>query len=397
MSSKRSSSKVKIQVPKHRRNMAEVRPYNELPAAANKSDQWLLWGTFALLTLVLAGGGWVLWRNAQAPEITPLVLQTAMTPPEILQEANRFYVEGDSAQSVSRAQVALALEQANPSTPPLEPRIRRSLALAHQSLGHYPEALEHWDWLRARRAELVDEAQAGLARSEVNRLQQSTGLEQLRQAETLLTQGDHEKALAQARQARRTLETHQANKAALQAAHLVVANAALSQGNARQALLELSAASELGPLSPQHQALLQRLQSPKSSDPKPAPSKKAAAQMQVRVTIPQLSEGPAYPVSSGPGRPQRPPVKRPAAKRPPPEVAESESEGPAANRSKRPGLELPKLRYPNQGSSASSAGSLPTYNSQRGESLPGYGQSNNSDSLPTYNSSSRDQGRLPGY
>lgn len=218
----------------------------------------------------------------------------------------------------------------------------------------------------------------------------------------LLKQGQDHRALGEARQSLRSLEDLQAGPGTLQAGHLIAANIALQQGQARAALLELQAADKLVPLGPQHLALLKKLQGmqqtsppPSASTPRPGPS--AMGQMQVRVIVPQLESAPGYPQ----GRPSSLPSKRPQTAGAPvsdpgDSQANASSAAPAPSSSKAgPKLELPRLQLPGQG--ATGTGSLPTYQSQsRGDSLPSY-QDQSGKSLPTYSNKSRPRDSLPGY
>lgn len=185
MSSKKSSSKVRIQVPKVRRNMAEVRPYNELPAPNKRSEQLMLWGTALGLFLLMMAGGVTLWNWSQAPSPTPLEFKATLSTREILQEANRHFIDGDTKAAITQAEVALALELAKPSQPPLEPAIRKCLAIAYQEQKNYSQAANQWLWLKRSHPQLVDPEALQTCQQKLNESQERMALEQLHNSQEI--------------------------------------------------------------------------------------------------------------------------------------------------------------------------------------------------------------------
>lgn len=390
MSSQQRGSKLKIKVPKVRRNMAEVVAYEDLPRLKKaRQDQLLLWGTVVgLFGLVLMGGAAMWYWGRSEPHAGVTIRGGGLKSAEVLAEAREHYIQGRLKEASLQGRLALGLELANPSTPPLEKDIRRLLGLVAQQEKDYFEALTHWRWLSTHSPSPEDMTHLALCQDRVNRSLEGAALDQLQGAQTLLVSGQEQRALAEARAAIRTLEALPTGARSLQASHLLVANIALQQGNARLALMELQAARAKGPLGPKHQALLARLQSmqkPSAAPPQPM----AMRAMQVQVVIPQLAGGASYPkgkpVTNMPGArpsPMAPPVETDL----PEEDEESQTALTTPKRAK-PKLELPRLQMPGSGKPGSSTqgGSLPSYQDQSGSSLP------------NYNTKSRPRDSLPGY
>jgi len=403
VSSKSTPSKVKVKVPKVRRNSGEVRAYNEVPRKRSQQfDQWLLWGTVVSLFGVALTGGALLWIWGREDTLanTATVETQVLVAGQILQQARTQYVEGHMEEAGKQARLALGLELATPSSPPLELDIRRILSLVALQKKDYPGAYEQLLWLKAHQPSQDDRSNLTYCEAQLRRAQIDAALEQLRQAQVLLTQGQDHRALGEARQALRSLEDLHAGPSTLQAGHLIAANIALQQGQAQAAMLELEAADKLVPVGPQHIALLKKLQAMQATTKdvhasSVQPGLSSISQMQVRVTVPQLESAPSYPQ----GRPVSVTPKRPAPATPtvldssPGQAAGEQAQTPPAKPG--PKLELPRLQLPGQG--AVGSGSLPTYQSQtKGDSLPSY-QDQSGKSLPTYSNKSRPRDSLPGY
>ena len=122
--------KVKVDIPKHRRNSGEVRSYHDLSSgAAPKSDAMLLWvTTFVLGGAVLVFGGLLVYWNSDQMSNSVSVQSPSVSPAENLEEARQHFIRGESRRALTAARVALALEQQKPSDPPLEKEIRQVLS-----------------------------------------------------------------------------------------------------------------------------------------------------------------------------------------------------------------------------------------------------------------------------
>ena len=373
-------SKVRVNVPKHRRNSGEVRPYNELPSGRNpKSDAMLLWvTTFVLGGAVLVFGCLLVYWNYQSAPNTMVAESASVDPKENLEQARQYFIRGDSRRALTAARVALALEQQKPSDPPLEREIRHMLGVADMEQRDYVEAVENFSWLRSHGGSAEDNKNLSEARSRLRKLNLAA-VHELEGAQQLSTRGVQARAYAQAGRAVTELRHNQAGTAQVQAGHLVMANIALRQGNLPVALEQMREARRLGSLSAEQQALLERLVAARPDQ------KSTLAATQVPVIVPRLETTAAYPQ----GRPSRQSISG-AGGRPSPPVSEEVEEVPdtavaAQPPRKAPHLELPKLQYPS-GQSTSSSG------------LPGYQNNNRSSSLPGYNGSqTRTNDRLPGY
>lgn len=372
--------KVKVEVPKHRRNTAEVRPYDELPTSGQgKSDALLLWATTVILGgAVLIFGGLLVYWNFDQPLTSQGVSETASTSPlENLEQARQHYIRGESRRAVTQARVALAFEHLKPSDPPLEKDIRRLIGLADLQEKDYVEAVEHFSWLQRHRGTADDLKNLSIARAQLRKLNVDA-LDELEGAQKLSTKGVQEQAYTQASQAVSSLQRNQGGKPQVQSGHLVMANIALRQGRLPEALAQLREARKLGPLTEDQQALLGRLEIAKAAGG-------GFARSQMPVTVPRLETAAAYP-QGRPGRQSTPATAgKPAVA--PAEMDEGlpEAASVAPPPRKGPRLELPKLQYPG-GQNTSGSG------------IPGYQNNNRSSSLPGYNSGpTRTQDRLPGY
>ena len=402
MSSAGGRPKVKIKIPKVRRNAREVRPYTELPSRDGKFDQILLWGTALILFAMVLAGGLLLWSWGRVPDSlnrpeSAVLDESSIKPLQILGEARDQYIQGHMPEAEKKAHLALALEMASPSQPSLERDIRRLLGLVALQQKDYLAALDQLTWLKSHKPSADDLSNLAFCQEQVNRSMERAALDQLQGSQQLLVQGQEQRALAEARQAMRVLEAHQAEARSLQAGHLIVANIALQQGNARLALLELRAAQKAGSLGVRHLALLKDLERMEghgkqvSTHPSAVVSPSMSmTRMQVQVVIPRLEAQASYPHGRpGSSRP-RPPVRKKPTQPEPPEPGET-----ALTPSGRPTpkLELPRLELPNSGSIS---GSLPSYQDQSGSSLPSYKDEGGS-ALPTYSNKTRPKDSLPGY
>ncbi|MBT9587443.1 hypothetical protein IV102_29140 [bacterium] len=398
MSSKPSGSRVKLNIPKVRRNSGEVLPYTELPRRHRNLDQFLLWGTtLALFSMVLAGGA-LMWSWGRQSDLGPemAIQEGGIVPSQILSAARTHYIEGRWQDAGSQGQLALALELASPSRPSLQKDIRRLLSLVALQQKDYATALEQLRWLDHHQPSRDDQSNLQFCQAQVNRSMEKMALDQLQGAQELLIQGQQQRALAEARQAVRALSAHQVAPRSLQAAHLVVVNIALHQGNGRLALLELREAQKAAQLGSQHLALLATLEkmvpavkSPVTTTGSVAPHG-GMSRMQVQVEIPRLDSQASYPRGrAGAGQP------RPHQKSVPVQSQPEESEQAALAPSGKPSpkLELPKLHLPNNGGKP---GALPSYQDKGGNSLPSY-QDQSGSSLPGYSNKSRPRDSLPGY
>ncbi len=373
-------NKVKVEVPKHRRNTGEVLPYNEMPNSGKaRSDALLLWATTVVLGgAVLVFGGMLVHWNFEQKSSTQNLVETASTrPSDYLAEARQHYIRGESRMALSKARVALALEQQKESNPPLETDIRRLVGLADLQQKDYVEAVEHFSWLQKHQGTSDDQKNLGLARAELRRLNVDA-LDELEGAQKLSTHGVQERAYAQARQAVSSLQRNRGGSPQVQAGHLVMASIALRQQNFPVALEQMRLARDLGPLTPNQQGVLDKLESAKAAG-------NGMARAQMPVVVPRLESAAAYPQ----GHSVRTPINGAAARPPavPEEVEEDlpETGGAAPPPRKTPRLELPKLQYPG-GQNASSSG------------IPGYQNNNRSSSLPGYNGAqTRTNDQLPGY
>lgn len=372
--------KVKVEVPKHRRNTGEVRPYNELPTAGRaKTDALLLWATTVILggAVLVFGGLLVYWNFDQASTSQRITETASVNPAENLEQARQHFIRGESRPALTQARMALAFEHLKPSDPPLENDIRRLIGLADLQQKDYVEAVEHFSWLQRHRGTADDLKNLSLARARLRKLNVDA-LDELESAQELSTNGVQDRAYTQARQAVSSLQRNQGGTPQVQAGHLVMANIALRQGQPQAALDQLRQARKLGALTAEQQSLLDRLEGARASGGR-------FAKEQMPVLVPRLETAAAYPQ----GRPGRQPIHTAAAKTPT-APAETEADLPdTASMSrpprKAPRLELPKLQYPS-GQNTSSSG------------LPGYQNSNPSSSLPGYNAGqTRTHDTLPGY
>ena len=399
MSSKPGGSKIQLKVPKVRRNSGEVLPYTELPRRHRNLDQFLLWGTtLALFSLVLAGGA-LMWSWGRESDLGPQVViqEGGIVPSQILSGARNHYIEGRMQDAAKQGRLALALELASPSQPPLQKDIRRLLSLVALQQKDYVTALEQLRWLDHHQPSRDDQSNLQFCQAQVNRSMEKMALDQLQGAQELLIQGQQQRALAEARQAVRALSAHPVDPRSLQAAHLVVANIALHQGNGRLALLELREAKKSAPLGSEHVALLAALEKMAPAET-PAPTRvglvaphAAMRRMQVQVVIPRLDAQASYPQGRiGAGQP-RPHQNTIPAQPQQPEEAEQAALAPSGKPS--PKLELPRLHLPNDGAKP---GALPSYQDKSGNSLPSY-QDQSGSSLPGYSNKSRPRDSLPGY
>ncbi len=373
-------SKVKVDVPKHRRNSGEVRPYNEFPSGSNpKSDAMLLWvTTFVLGGAVLVLGCLLVYWNSDSVANPVAVESASLSPQDNLEQSRQYFIRGDSRRAVTMARVALALEQQKPSEPPLEKEIRHVLGLADMEQRDYVEAVENFSWLQSHGGNADDSKNLREARAKLRKLNVAA-VQELERAQQLSTRGVQDRAYAQAGRAVSNLRHNQAGTPQVQAGHLVMANIALRQGNLPVALEQMREARRLGPLSAEQQAVLDRLEAARPGQ------KSTLAAAQMPVIVPRLETSATYPQ----GRPGRQPISG-ATARPASQVPEEVQELPdtaaaAPPPRKAPHLELPKLQYPS-GQNTSSSG------------LPGYQNNNRSSSLPGYNSSqTRTNDNLPGY
>jgi len=373
-------SKVKVNVPKHRRNTGEVRPYNELSSGSNpKSDAVLLWvTTFVLGGAVLVLGCLLVYWNSDSRANTVAVETASLSPRENLQQARQYFIRGDSRSALTLARVALALEQQKPSEPPLEKEIRHLLGLADIERHDYVEAVENFSWLQSHGGSADDIKNLSEARAKLRKLNVAA-VQELEGAQQLSTRGVQDRAYAQAGRAVSNLRHNQAGTAQVQAGHLVMANIALRQGNLQIALDQMRQARRLGPLSGQQQAILDRLEAARPGQ------KSNLASAQMPVIVPRLETSAAYP-QGRPGRQSISGATGGPAPQEPEEVEELPDTAAAAPPPRKvPHVELPKLQYPS-GQSTGSGG------------LPGYQNNNRSSSLPGYNSSqTRTNDNLPGY
>ncbi|MBS2036697.1 hypothetical protein JST97_17035 [bacterium] len=374
-----SQGRVRVQIPKQRRNTGEVRPYNELPTQ-NKSDAILLWGTtFLLSACVLVFGAVLVYKNSQAAVAQPEVIQVGSTnPKELLAQSREHFIAGHFSQAVSQARVGLALEQQNPSQPPLEKELRRALGLADLEIRDYGEAVEQFHWLQEHAPAPDDLSHLRLAQ---RNYRQVTGdaLQELEGAQRLSVSGVQDKAYAKASKAVSSLQHTRGKATQVQAGQLVMANIALRQGRYQEALLRLREAGKLGPLTPQQQQVLHTLE---GARPEQSPG---IASTQMPVVVPRLETGSAYPQSRSGFNPINRVGKRnpsPVGQPEPEEMPESASASQPAR--KPPHVELPKLQFPG-GNTATNGG------------LPGYQNNNSSNSLPGYNTQTRTKDTLPGY
>lgn len=380
-----SLRRVRVEIPKVRRNSGEVRSYKEVSRPGGISDNALLWGTACLLFALTLGSGAYLWHQAQVGTVASVASESrALRSRDCLVEAREAYIRGEFGPAVSSAQLALALEQAQPSQPPLEGEVRRILALAHQSQGQFSKALEQWEWLKASGGPFLDQESVRRCREALDRAQQKVALEQLKHAQQLRSQRQSQRALAEARQALRLLERHRASKDSLRAALLLVAQLAAELGDSQLARESLQAAAGYAPLSSEQKSWLGQLEKPRSL-PSP-PSRRAAT---ARVLVPSLGEGPHYPLGSPSSRRNtlssgQLPGEAPVAEMPPPRQPASAPPGKK--------FELPRLEMPD----SSPNGSLPSYSGNGGKSLPSY-SGQKGDSLPTYSGKPQTGGKLPGY
>lgn len=386
-----SLKRVRVEVPKVRRNMKEVRPFQELPGRGGISDNALLWGTACLLFALTLGGGAYLWRQAQDPRLgsAPVPSSTELRVESSLAEARDAYILGEFSRSVSAAQIALALEQAEPSQPPMEGEVRRVLALAHQSQGEFGKAMEQWDWLKSRTQTFKDQESYRRCREALLLEQQNGALEQLRRAQNLHAQGQLRPALAEARQALKLLERGAAPRESLRAGYLLVAQLSVRLGETSQAREALRALARIAPLTAEQKTWLGQLnpssQASGSASPRPTPRASTA-----RVVVPSLGEGPHYPLGN-PG--SRRTTLRDGSLPSEPSVAEvPQPAEPGAPPSAAKKVELPRLEMPN----SSPHGSLPSYQGAKGSSLPSY-RDQGGDSLPAYSGKPQTGGKLPGY
>lgn len=377
-----SSRRVKIHVPKVRRNSGEVRPYTELPGSQPRnSDAILLWATTAVLggALFVLGGFMVYW-NYEKNSLPVVAVSGAVGPAETLAEARQHFIRGESREAITQARVALALEQQKASDPPLEKDIRRIIALGAMEQRDYGTAFAELDWIQQHGPNSEDRKNFQVARSLLKKLN-ADAVDELEDAQRLSTAGNQASAYSQASHATSRLHQQSGDLATAQAGHLVMANIALRQGQYQQALQQMRKARRLGALGPGQEALLKQLESYR---PEQQPG---LAPAQVPVVVPRL-EGSAnnYPH----GRLSRPTVSVPTRKTPVtpetlPEAELPESAGVAQPPRRAPHLELPKLQFPN--GSGSSSGGIPGYQSNR----PSSG------SLPSYNTQTRPRDSLPGY
>ncbi|MFN8607763.1 MAG: hypothetical protein U0931_09535 [Vulcanimicrobiota bacterium] len=376
-----SQSRVRVDIPKNRRNRGEVRPYDELPSSRNsKSDAVLLWGTTVVLTAgLLIFGAVLFYKNSAAAVPQPEVIDIGSThPKDLLAQSRQNFIRGDFRQALSQARVGLALEQQTPSDPPLEKDLRRAIGLADLELKDFGEAVEQFGWLDTHFPSPDDRKNLEIARAN-NKNVTAEALHELVGAQQLSVKGVQDKAYAQASRAVSSLQRSRGQAAQVQAGHLVMANIALRRGDTREALLRLREARKLGPLTAAQLEVLQALE-------KADPAQKAGlASAQMPVVVPRLESRTAYPQA----RPGSRPID--VASRPvpaPPEQPQAEDPGdvPAAPPPRKaPRLELPKLQFPNGATSSASGG------------LPGYQNNNSSSSLPGYNTQTRSRDTLPGY
>jgi hypothetical protein len=373
-------SKIKVDIPKHRRNSGEVKPYNELTQRRNpKSDAFLLWmTTFVLGGAVLVLGCLLVYWNSETVSNQVAGESTVVTPRENLEQARQHFIRGESRRALTAARVALALEQQKPSEPPLEKEIRHVLGLADMEQRDYVEAVENFAWLQQHGGGPDDLKRLSEARSKLRKLNVDA-VEELEGAQRLSTRGVQEQAYAQAGRAVSSLRHNQGGNAQVQAGHLVMANISLRQGQLPAALQHLREARKLGALTQQQQALLEKLAGARTG------KNSSLVSAQMPVTVPRLETSVAYPQ----GRPGRPAISGTTA-RPAPPVAEEveglpDTAGVSPPPRKAPHIELPKLQYPG-GQNVSGSG------------LPGYQNNNRSSSLPGYNGAqTRTRDTLPGY
>lgn len=373
--------KVKVDIPKHRRNSGEVRSYHDLSSgAAPKSDALLLWvTTFVLGGAVLIFGGLLVYWNSDQMSNSVSVQSPSVSPAENLEEARQHFIRGESRRALTAARVALALEQQKPSDPPLEKEIRQVLGLADMEQRDYVEAVENFSWLQSHGGSPQDSKNLKEARSKLRKLNVDA-VSELEGAQRLSTRGVQEQAFDQASRAVTNLRHNQGGSAQVQAGHLVMANISLRRGKVQAALEQMREARKLGPLTREQQALLERLE---RAQPGPNAS---LASAQMPVIVPRLETSAAYPQ----GRPGRQTISGAVGRPAPPEPEEVQELPEAAGVSppprRAPHLELPKLQYPG-GQTTGSGG------------IPGYQNNNRSSSLPGYNSNgpARTNDRLPGY
>ena len=376
-----SHGRVRVNVPKHRRNSGEVRPYDELPVnRSSKADSILLWGiTFVLAIGLLILGGFMLHKSTQTAVAQPEVIDVGATSPkDLLAQSRQEFISGDFSHALSHARVGLALEQQKPSDPPLEKDLRRTLALADLEQRDFGEAVENFSWLKANGPTPEDLSNLKLAQANYHQVT-ADALQELEGAQRLSVSGVQDKAYAKASKAVTSLQKSRGQAAQVQAGHLVMANIALRQGQYQEALLRLREAKKLGPLTAQQQQMLHSLEAARP-DPK-----NSLASAQMPVVVPRLETGASYPH----GRPGLRPIGNAAGGKPlpaeqpeMPDVPETASVTPPPRRA--PHLELPKLQFPGGGRNS-------------GGGIPGYQNNNGSSSLPGYNSQTRPKDTLPGY
>lgn len=378
-----SHGRVRVNVPKHRRNSGEVRPYDELPDTRNsRADAVLLWGiTLVLAAGLLSLGVLVLRKSAQTAVAQPEVIDVGPTSPrDLLAHSRQEFIRGEFGLALSHARVGLALEQQKPSDPPLEKDLRRALALVDLEQREFGEAVQHFSWLSTHGPTPEDLSNLKLAQAKYHQVT-ADALQELEGAQRLSVSGVQDQAYAKASKAVTSLQKSRGQAAQVQAGHLVMANIALRQGQYQEALLRLREAKRLGPLTAQQQQMLHSLE---AAHPDP---KNSLASAQMPVVVPRLETGASYPQ----GRPGFRMIGNAAARKPLPEeqpempdTPEAASVTPPPRRA--PHLELPKLQFPGGGQGRNSSGSI-----------PGYQNNNNSSSLPGYNSQTRPKDTLPGY
>jgi Flp pilus assembly protein TadD len=377
-----SHGRVKVKVPKHRRNSGEVRPYNELPGRRNsKSDSILLWGVTGFLGIgLLLLGGLMLRKSTQAGVAQPEVIQVGPTDPkELLAQSRQEFIRGDFSRALSQARMGLALEQQKPSDPPLEMDLRRAVGLADLEQRDFGEAVEHFSWLKSHGGSADDLSNLTVAQNGYRQVTDEA-MQELEGAQRLSVSGVQDKAYAKASKAVTSLQKSRGQAAQVQAGHLVMANIALRQGQYKEALLRLREAQKLGSLTAQQQQILRSLEATH-------PDRQKLASAQMPVLVPRLETGADYPH----GRPGVRTISHAAGRKPAPEAEPElpdipETAGVAPPPRRVPHLELPKLQFPGGGQNSNSSGGI-----------PGYQNNNSSRSLPGYNTQTRPRDTLPGY
>lgn len=381
------AGKVRVKVPKVRRNMGEVRSYHDLPNPRQRTDQFLLWGTVVGLFGAVLCGGFSMWSwGRDTLPMAPASPQAQrLDAPGLLAEARQNFIDGHFAEANRVGRMALALELANPSDPPLEREIRRNLALSLQNQGDYGNALKEWDWLVRHGHDAQDRSQRERCLRELTLASEKRALEQLREAQKALSDGQTQQALTQARQAVNLLEAQPSDPRSRQAAHLLVANIALQQGLARVAWDEMRQAQSLGSLGEEQQRLLEQLRPrPVKPGAQPVAPARVNRSMQVRVVIPSLGDSSRYPQRTAV---TRRPTNSPGPGEPPQPTPDSGPEVASQPRQRGPKVELPRLQMPDQGAPGRTMpdGSLPSYQDRSGTALPAYNtQTRRNDSLPGY-------------